>query len=931
MKRILKKRWAFLFALTALVAFAGIAWANYTDIYFDKVSGFILSDAAIGSKVLPGYEKASVNAVIVPPTTPNNGEVHIYYADGLITGVKKVSFDLEYVFKSGTAAGTAPNSWSVNAVGSSYVQPSTAFAVPVTVGAPGFKVGAFLTNDTTNGNIYIEDINNSPNSNSTKITLTKITTANASSGGSPGNRMNVGSWYGLVPGTTKLANLPSIDVRVSVNGGFKWVFDTINVGVSGDHTANGIKYNIKKPAVTTGYETYVDVEFTGKPLKYEDTYFYVIGDVVDAQNKVVLKDYAKLVKIGFNAGSTSWIIASNLISSTTDGNDRLTFVPNYGSQQAKSIILYFNGSNKLPKALTSNLNEHNLYDKYGVALFTSGVHTKDIGVATGLKVTRSVASDGSSVTYTFEGDPTSAFSDFDLYPGGLFDDNTNNGGYLLDPIRITTGTQTGAPALAARVITGSLSGTKANFPSTTEINIESSSGAVSINGVIDGTGALRSSPFTWNGLLITPDLTNNKVTVTRTSSGPDAEISQLFRVIGSVDWRSATDATFTISVDPEGVVSLTADPNPVRGTEKVTISNTVKFSAPGGATVVLDPNSIRPNSASSLTYRGVTFTLHPLSSDHVVVSGIPDEDGSFNVYVAGTAGQSSATGNFTVTIAAAVTPDSPSITLDQPTISDLVVGTYASKTVNVIQTPTTPALSGASFSSTSSGEAGTDTLTRTWNGLTLKIASGRITIAGTPENATTGTFPRGTFVISGTIDSKPVSTTLTISVNRTAATSDLLSSSTAWTLNPSTASRVATLNIPLTKTFVDTFGADGKVTTADIASVDPSIYSPYANLKKPVKFAIISGGTYGTLQLTLEFDTPIAGYEDDWYDPISISSVSFVGTNKKEAWANTGTVLLGDLQFADGGSSGGGCDAGFAGAALLLAGAFLAAGKARKR
>jgi Synergist-CTERM protein sorting domain-containing protein len=207
----------------------------------------------------------------------------------------------------------------------------------------------------------------------------------------------------------------------------------------------------------------------------------------------------------------------------------------------------------------------------------------------------------------------------------------------------------------------------------------------------------------------------------------------------------------------------------------------------------------------------------------------------------------------------------------------------------------------------------------TWNGLTLDWSAGSsIAVTGTP--AATGT---GTFQVTATVGG--VTTTQTFNINVTAGSSggSIFDSFSEWEKSVNARNGYFHLYIPVTSSFVSTFAASGssRVTTADIQSIVASATSTYATLTSSnVSFyEMLSGGDHGILHVRLDF-TPASGHETDWVQSVVLNSLTITGANGAVASGSgpSGSGSLYALPNRSGGG-GGGCSAGFAGLALLLA------------
>ncbi|MDR1515962.1 MAG: hypothetical protein LBS45_09715 [Synergistaceae bacterium] len=663
------------------------------------------------------------------------------------------------------------------------------------------------------------------------------------------------------------------------------------------------------------------IEFFGKPASDEQIDFIVQGTVVEknAPYKPVLRNVSKLVSITPEE--------TNIAVTTDPSGNTLTF-PNNGD--LREITVYFpDGVTPKPAefpgttGFATNYYNANLYEANGMPIFANG---KSDAYIAGYKltVTRTRVQGGKKIIYSFTGDPDATTSGyFELYPGGVF---ANGDWYLLDPIAISVNNGTPPTPTTVNLAPSSLTRTAGTSFTSDPIYI---TGGVTIAGLgltDNATPANSVSPFA--GVTATVNSPNSSFTVKGNTSIVDTKTVYVFYYQNG----KLLSQPFSVTI------------NPAPGAPSLSISTSDKhISANVGEAMTPRIITVTPSSGTNLQvrvsqtfYRGVSFDVQS-SGNTIRVYGTPTltSGGAQQISVAGTVlindtrVDATAT-SFDITITDN-TPAPPDMTLNPSSISDLVAGTPVSgRSVTIVQSPSSPLLSITGFSTASDGTAGTaGAHVRIWNGLTLTASGGKITITGTPEKAGDAKF-----TLAGTIGTDNVTATLTLSVKSAPASANLFSNWTAWTLNPNIAARTATLDIPVTSEFVAAFGTGGKVTTADIKAVGLDVDSPYAALKEPVKFAIVSGGTYGTLRLTLEFDQPASGHANDWYEDIEIDLIEVTGANNATKWSSyaSNPIALDDLKQTGGSTgSGGGCDAGFAGAALLLAGAFFAVSKARKR
>jgi Synergist-CTERM protein sorting domain-containing protein len=128
------------------------------------------------------------------------------------------------------------------------------------------------------------------------------------------------------------------------------------------------------------------------------------------------------------------------------------------------------------------------------------------------------------------------------------------------------------------------------------------------------------------------------------------------------------------------------------------------------------------------------------------------------------------------------------------------------------------------------------------------------------------------------------------------------------------------MNIPVTDAFVDAFGANGRISTADIAKVVATVSgdasAPLDAPEKGQEFRISGDSASGyRLHVTLNF-RPF-DKKADWYSGIALTSLAVTGKNGKSVNEPLSGASYRAIPDVNANSHSGGCDSGLGLSALL--------------
>jgi Synergist-CTERM protein sorting domain-containing protein len=923
-----KRRSILLLALVALLAMGNTVWADFND--------YVLKDIALeGVRVRNEADEdigKSEKAVASFDISNKSGKstMTLYYAHGASydktladkkAEVKKLDFNMTYGLsgRQGTSPSDITVQWSSNAINAAGFAASKQCVIKKGENEFHIKDAYVVVPAVSSGNVKLEINDTRQLSNETTIATPVLidVSAGAIAHGSGNGVMYVGSLYGQVlenpgqvfPQVNQL--LPAADIEVSISGpnGYKWVMESVSVEPK---EKNGIRASVKHADTTLSQNKFSKVaviEFTGQPLTSDKTDFIVTGDVVDGNNKVVLKGVSKLISVKPEA-------TSDLVALTRDPDGKTLSFPD---SSPRTVEVYFKNGLVAPKQgfLNNDVKDHNLCDIYGGSVFKTNAVSADY---LGLRVTRVLGStkgsgDMDKLTYTFIGTPAATF---DLYPKGKFADGTP---YMLNPITIVKGRVN--PGQQLGLSKSSLSRTVGEWATATE-KVTTIPSDARITGVkIGETEAIAaavtaSAPTEWNGLAITW----NDTSITVNKAASDAAIAnQKTSLWVSVRFNGVTkkDIELPLQVTDNSAPILSiapASPSVVtydHGQANVTsIDVTATL---GGSVVPVLLDQVAPN-----TYNGLNIEIEGDSTIRVsgTASNMTSEVISSDITVIGYAGHPGAGKQLAVPVkfSIRIKPSlEPAIIVEAPGYIDISLGSTAQKSLR-LSASNSGKLTIDSLASANGNYVKNNMLVREWNGLTVTAGNNSIAVAvtGMPKIGTE------TFTLTGRIDGKEVEdAAFDIRVTDPSIT-DYFAPISRWTKQFTRSADSLTVNIPVTKAFVDAFGKNGAIETADIAKVTATVSgNPAAPLDTPRnghEFRISGNAVSGyILHITLNFKP--YDKKADWYSRIALTSLAITGKNGRSVSQSLDGASFGAIPDVKKNSHGGGCDSGLGLSALL--------------